>query len=122
MCERTGFSPKAPRTKTCPFLDCIARVTKGDATSALATRAPCAERPPRLVAAVATSTVALARSFSTSGRCVASDMIVMPPMECPASTASCTSVASRTAVRSCASVSIVSGAVPLVLAPWPRWS
>ena len=117
MCERTGFSPKAPRTKTCPFLDCIARVTSGDATNALATRAPCAEPPTRLVAAVATSTVAFARSLSTSGRWVAKDMIVMPPMECPASTALRTSVASSTAVRSCASVSIVSGAVPRVLAP-----
>ena len=39
-------------------------------------------------------------------------MIVMPPMECPASTASWTSVASRTTARSCASVSIANGAVP----------
>ena len=75
-----------------------------------------------LVAAVATSTVALARSLSTSGRCVASDMIVMPPMECPANTTSYTSVAVSTSARSCASVSISSGAVPLELAPCPRWS
>ena len=39
------------------------------------------ERSPTLVAAVATSTVALARSLRTWGRYVASDMIVMPPME-----------------------------------------
>ena len=57
--------------------------------------APGRRRSPRLVAAVATSTVALARSLKTSGRYVASDMIVMPPMEWPASTASWTSVASR---------------------------
>ena len=71
---------------------------------------------------VATSTAARARSLMTSGRYVARDMMVMPPMECPARTASLTSWASRTRARSCASVSIAKGAVPRVLAPWPRWS
>ena len=84
-----------------------------------AIRAPWAERSPMLVAAVATRTVALARSWRTSGRCVASDMIVMPPMECPASTTSQTSVASSTSAKSWASVANSSGAEPRGAQPVP---
>ena len=122
-CERSGSTPKAPRTNRWPLAERMLLVTTGEAMKADARRAACGkDRPRGSWADVATSTAARARSFMTSGRCVARDMIVMPPMECPARTASLTSWVSRTCARSCARVSIARGAVPRVLAPWPRWS
>ena len=90
-------------------------MTSGDAMNVPASWGLAGPPSPTAVAAVATSTVALVRSRKTSGRYVASAMTVKPPMECPASTTSCTSVASSTSVRSCASVSRASGDVPRVL-------
>ena len=118
-CARTGWAPKELRTRRWPFLLLSARVTNGDEMTAAANSGLAGPPSPMVVAAVATSTTALARSWNTSGRWVASDMMVMPPIECPANTTSRTSVASSTSDRSFARVSMASGAVPLVLNPWP---
>ena len=53
---------EGPRTRTCPFLDCMARVRNADADQHVGYPVTlCSAASPGLVATVATSTVALAR-------------------------------------------------------------
>ena len=122
MCARAGSEPKAPRTKRWPAADRSAADTADEAMKLAANHSAPRVPDPRSAAAVATSTMARVRAARTSGWWAANPMMVMPPMEWPASTASWTSRAARTAAKSSASVWMVNGAVPRPLAPWPRWS